>query len=359
MKQNQTLNLIKVISMVGVVSNHLFYPVFSRTDFYLGTAWWISLVFYTLSLISVPLFIIVNGYLLIDKKQKTKISYSKTIKRILIPAAFWLTFYYFWRYFFRSSKAYQDALLVIASGSWHHYYFLIALAGLQFLLPVFKFLAKKRKEVKLEFFKVALIIGVVLHIIEYLIDIPGSINNIFSWWMPFAAYFWFGYLYKRVLKFKANQARNLFFIWTILNLLISYLGMNIKHSNTLLGWHDSGIFYWHAFLSPNIIIMSIAFFIWMMKSKAITNFMSLPRVSKTISFLASISYGVYLIHFFVIDWVDIKLNYAIEFVSTSLSSFIVQRTLLVFVISYAISFIITRIPFTKWMVGEDRVVKEN
>ena len=330
------------------------YPVASRGDFFGGFGWWISFLIYTLSLIAVPMFIMISGYLLIDRTDSIKKNFERTIKRLVIPLTFWFTFYLIWKTTFRSVLfSASEIMNFIVSGNMFIYYFLVILIGLYLLLPIIQLIAKYgSKKLHLSILYGSFILTWFIGLTHYFSNLTGSITSLTTWWLPFFSYFWWGFIVKKEMLKKQSKFFQLFFSWILVIFFFGYAGFLLKAGNTTLAFKN-GIFYWHDYLNPAIGLSSVGLFTWIISNKTLKKVTLKPIFNKTIITLASLSYGAYLIHMFVMDYIDIKHGFAIEFIGNNLISFIIIRPLITILASFSISFFISKIPYLRKIIGID------
>lgn len=358
--QNQSLNLLKILGAVAVVLNHLLYPVFSRADFFLGKGWWVATIFYSASVIAVPLFVIINGYLLLPKKESIAQAYRRTFHRLVVPLIFWFGFFLLWRTkYYYNFASFSQVMGIILSGSIIHYYFLVLLIGLQLLLPFWRLVIAAQKKELIHLLGIGtLIVSSGSYLISYSGLVSGTSATILTWWLPFTAYYWWGYWRKHLPK-----AASFYWLLTagsmfLLIIYLSQLGIRAATRDITLLRQD-GIFYWHSLVGLPVVVMSIATFEAVMNSSWLTKILNYPLLTKLINWLAPLSYGVYLMHFFVIEWLDLRSNFAIEYVETNIKGFIINRSLIVLVLSFAISYVITKLPIIKRVVGINSLHKRS
>src|SRR5258708_1026429 len=99
--------------------------------------WMIANVYGSIARISVPLFFMMSGYLLLPRREDLKSFYLKRVLKILIPLISWSLLYLFW---FCANPPnlctagfVSQALLV--NGTYYHLWFLYSLLGLYLALP--------------------------------------------------------------------------------------------------------------------------------------------------------------------------------------------------------------------------------
>jgi len=346
------IDLLRIVSIIGVVGNHLMYPVSSRSDFFGGTSWWLAFMIYTLSLVAVPSFIMISGYLLIDRIDSIEKNFHRTISKLVVPLIFWFGFYLGWKNKFRSvSFSITEIVNFILSGNMFIFYFLVILSGLYLLLPILQLVARHGSK-KLHYiilfgsFMVTWIMGFT----HYFANLSGSVTSLATWWLPFFSYFWWGFMVKKKYFQSDIKFLLLFISWVIFTIVIGLLGYNLNAANITLAFKN-GIFYWHDYLSPTVSIMAVGFFTWLITNQKIKKNTFKPRISGFINNLANLSYGVFLIHMFVIDYLDIKYGFAIEFIGDNLISFVTIRPVLTILISFIIIWLISKTPYLRRLVG--------
>src|SRR5689334_9684312 len=78
-------DIIRVLAIFGVVGIHVLTPIYARPDFFGGKFWWITFLLNCLFRASVPLFIMLSGYLVLAKPVTVKENLQRVWKRLLIP----------------------------------------------------------------------------------------------------------------------------------------------------------------------------------------------------------------------------------------------------------------------------------
>lgn len=351
--RNVVIDLLRTISIISVVGNHLMCSVAGRGDFFGGMSWWPAFLIYTFSLLAVPIFIMISGYLLIDRTDSLEQNSRRTFLKLVVPLIFWFVFYLVWKNQFRAVNfSFMEIVNFIFSGNMYVFYFLVILIGLYLLLPIFQLIAKHgSKKLHFRILYGSFIVTWVMGFTYYFANLGGSVTTLATWWLPFLSYFWWGFmLKKKYLNTTNKKFFYLFISWLILTMAIGLLGFLLNAHNITLAFKN-GIYYWHDYLSPTISLTSISLFAWIINNKSLAKIKLKPRISNFISSAAILSYGVYLIHMFVIDYLDIKHRFAIEFVQNNLISFITIRPILSIVLSFIIAWLISKIPYARKLIG--------
>jgi len=354
--RNLALDVGRIIATLGVLSIHLLYPVVSRHDFLRGNSWWVTNIVYSFSVVSVPLFIMISGYLLAGKPTSLKANWQRTFYRLIVPLIFWSLWYFWWNSRFNfGNYSVLDMIRMTLSGSLFHLYFLVILIGLYLGLPIINdWLQTSNHNLKRYAFILVWLVGMGMSFSFYLNLASGAVMSLFTWWLPYLGYFLTGYVIRQqgINPKIYRQAFWLFCLWLIFTVIMGYEGVQMLKWNMDFLWHSSGVYYFFTFLSPNVIIMSVALFYLLVGSRWLRNLSTHHRLSRFLVWMSSLSYGVFLLHFSIIDWVDYRHGFAIEFVTTNLRQFILNRTLIVVVASFGLAAVIKALPLLKMIVGE-------
>ena len=100
MKEREySFDILRVIAMIMVIVIHVS-NVYTRSfNFIDSTSYLIALIFNTISRVSVPIFFMISGALLLDRKFELK-KYKKRVLKILLLIVVWDILYLIWEYLF-------------------------------------------------------------------------------------------------------------------------------------------------------------------------------------------------------------------------------------------------------------------
>ena len=154
------IELLRILACFLVIVNHTNSKVFLNAQPSLG--WFVSLTYFFFSKIAVPLFVMISGYLLLDRED----TYVKNFQRIIrIVAALFIgtLFYYLYFIYLGKVEKFQIANFLetvikapVSSAYWYLYMYLGLLVMLPFLQKMVKQMTKKDFHV---FFVCSLLIG--------------------------------------------------------------------------------------------------------------------------------------------------------------------------------------------------------
>ena len=100
MKDINWVHRAKVLAIFAVVILHVASQVLENTSIFGTYNWWMGNLFDAGTRWSVPVFVMVSGYLLLDpsKQEDFRTFYKKRANKILIPTIFWSIFYLIWAF---------------------------------------------------------------------------------------------------------------------------------------------------------------------------------------------------------------------------------------------------------------------
>jgi surface polysaccharide O-acyltransferase-like enzyme len=308
-------------------------------------SWWICNIFNTFGRFAVPVFVLLSGYLLLDRYNNLEEFLRKRFVRIFIPFLIWLFIYMVYGTFRgfgreRIDWLSSDWLIRIltndASGS-GHLWFVYMLLGLYLFTPIVSRWLTNAPKIEIEFFLgMWLLANVCFLILEKNIHIKPFFD--FRYFTGFIGYFVGGaYLKKYPVQISLNNkiiAFLLFMIgWVATMFLAEYFSKQAGKYADLLGYH-----------SPFVVMMSIGIVIFFQQ-----NF-DKPFAEKFISEIDTSSYGIYLLHWLVMKILsrEFQINFAMyqNPIPGMMAQFIITSLICIFVIG-----IVRRLPKGYWITG--------
>lgn len=244
--------------------------------------------------VSVPVFFMLSGYLLLNKQESIMDFYKKRAKKVLIPFIAWSLIYLFWDGYVINNG---DSLLsivgsvsleILSSPAFGHLWFIYALLGVYLFVPVLRLFVSAAKKTDLWYIAgIWFFTGPIISALDAFFGI--TISHQFGFITGYFGYFLLGYLLSRY-DYPKGQA---------ISFLLFYLILSVA---TAVGiWYFSSqekriFLYLYNYLAPNIVLMSAAFFIfflyWGKKMQVEPN----SRTASFLKLLGETSFGVFLIH---------------------------------------------------------------
>lgn len=352
---NFSIDVIRTLAIFGVVAIHTVNSVFERPDFFGGKSWWITIVIDSISRISIPLFIMISGYLLLVKNEKFDLTLKRILNRLAIPLVFWTLVTYISAHLNDFSAIFKPVFyLRFITGDVYLYYFLTILIGLYFISPLLSsFLSKSKVKEQIIFSFSFLVVGMMSMGGQYLIKSCAS-ENLFTKGLPYIGLFMIGYLVgtnKLIVKNKF-VTMILYMLGVVATVCLNYYYYSQGSISVLRSNYPGCItHYADTYLSVNVVLMSITAFLLLFNAK----FQSLKNtvLEKVVYSIARASFGIYLVHLFVVNFWDNYLLWNVDNTTLPLWIYALLKWICVFVISYLISVIIRKIPRLRKVFGED------
>lgn len=337
-------DIIRIVSGFGVVLIHvtdpyLIYPPFFGVG---GLEWLILNIINAAFRFSVPLFIMLSGYLLLDlsKEMNVKTFFKKRFLRIGIPFVFWIGFYFFWQGFMGIPITTGTIVSELVAVNLGHLYFLFIISELYFITPfLFNFLKNSSLRSRSLLFLISLgITFLISGVIEIFPRFSLVIRNALTIFAPYVSYYLAGYFIQKIKIIK----RNSFYCFLI------YLTIVFFTAFASNGEINS---YLRSYGSPNIILMTFMAFVFLLNINRGIRLLKNNLVLKILKNLSSTIFGIYLIHIIIIDIFGRYFNFSPEKVSSVNLLIIGIEIFGVFVVSYLIVLFGRKIPYVKYVFG--------
>lgn len=347
---NFSIDFIRGIAIIFVVILH----ILSLEQFQSNQLeWWLKAIVESVAKSGVPLFIMISGYLLLATSKITKISdfYKKRLARIGIPILFWTLFYYvaYNLYFGQNINLTKFLYDIFYLNIFYHLYFLYIILGLYLLTPFFINVYSKTKRIyKLLIIAVLFTSSLLYMFIHYYTSYRYNYWTILTVFIPFIPYYLVGdYLRSCVLTYKRFMLLLiLYFLILCSTLLVKFnISSNIKLEN-----QEMYLSYLLDALSINVFTISIITFLLLLyigKSKLLILSKFYKKFFKNIS---NLSFGIYLIHPFILSIVDKYPIYKIVKAEIPIIA-IITNFIIVFFSSAILTYIISKIPYIRMTIG--------
>ena len=293
--RNINLDLIKVLSCIGVVLLHTTMIGFKETG-----SWNLLAYLYYLGTYSIPLFFMVNGYLLLGKRDITYSYILQKVKWILITVSSWTFIVWLFKRDFAVNPVKKIIGSMVQKGYFFQFWFFGALILIYLCLPILKkFLNSKRSY--LYILSSLVTIGLVFELANMVLQMP--LQSYFI--QTFRLWTWFFYyiLGGLVAQFDKEIIKKGFKRWmkvvAVLLLLISpvilfFLAKTIYHNLFAEYFYD--ILF--------VKIVSLGFFLMVLT-------LSLEEdKSKWIVYLSNQTMGVFIVHTYVMKVLEKLLGFS-------------------------------------------------
>ncbi len=347
---NLSADVIRVIAIISVVVIHTANAVYARPDYFGGISWWFAIILNSAARASIPLFIMVSGYFILSKKESFSQTLIRTFNRLVIPLLFWFLLYTVWNFGNPTFEYLNISIFYrLLTVNVFYLYFFIILIGLYLMSPfIKKYLLDQPRWSNKTLTVLLLIGGSIFYFIQYYFSLCTPANSL-TYWIPFTGLFVAGYAMGNSKKIKRGIATIAFFASFAMTVIGAYFYYLLSFSgNNLLGANGCLAFYTDSFLSINVVVLSISIFSLLMNTdfkKIIGN-----KIQPIIYSIARVSLGIYVLHMFLLDILDSKLQLFIAITPAWL--YLLTKLSVIFILSYIASLIMMRIPILKRTLGE-------
>jgi surface polysaccharide O-acyltransferase-like enzyme len=255
-----------------------------------SAAWWAANVLNSASRWCVPVFLMVSGALLLDPRriERPRDFYRRRMSRVVVPLAVWTAVYLVFRAaYLREDITAEGAARDVAAGTpFLQLYFLYVLLGLYLLTPFLKLVLRHTtRRMQLGFAGVLLGLGVLDQVVASFAEAGGA--NVATRFLPFAGYFVLGWVLRDItLDRRGLRLASTGFVLSVMA-TVALVGLLVR----LDGWGDSGR-YLYGFLSPPVVVMSVAAFVLLRAAGR----RWVPDSGGRTTRLSALTFGVYLVH---------------------------------------------------------------
>ena len=304
----------------------------------------------------IPVFFGISGILLLGKEESLKKLWTKRIIPMFLIFIV-ISFLYYIEYLLRSTDGIQafslhDFLITFYCGVhkaqlWYLGEYIIFLICIPFLRALVKSL-----EAKYYYYLLAIaVIFKLLPIIEYILW-NGNYTLYYQFkptWLlsnvvlfPLTGYFLHNYVNNTQIKKILAPTWILYFVVTVLSCYATYiLGINLGQYSEATSQY---------FFDNTTIVSAFVVFITFKYLCSFTNFR--PVISSFISLLGKLTFGTYLLHFFLLD-INFIRNILYKFQAGAINDLFASLvySFIILILSYLSSYIISKIPFIKKIIG--------
>ena len=331
MKRIVYFDILNVIACFSVVCMHCngWIHIFSHDDL-----WGVRVLIEVACYFAVPVFFMLSGATLLNYRQRysTTEFYKKRFIRTVIPYLFWsITFYTI--YLFRGNRPFgwKETITRFTTGEipYTFYWFFIPLFLLYLFLPFFSLMVEKLKNSQLLF------LCLLLFIFQSVIPTIFSIANLnLSFQVPIAGYVIFMFLGYLLANNDYDSNNKFFSVLSVLSFLLLASRYYLVYQ---LNEKSEPLFSYFGLYS---ILPSIWVFLFV---KRIAKPLQLDRFSNTWRFLASQSYGVFLLHTFFIVVLE-------QFIPMNSLLFMTIGVIVIYLSSILITYLLQQNKYTDYLL---------
>ena len=288
------IDLIRIAAVLAVIALHTSAVRVVRYGEIDPASWWTANVIDSLSRWAVPIFIMVSGILALDlQKPFSGKILRRRLMRVGFPLLFWSMFYFCWKAaYYGEGMSWQEAWSAFAAGlPENHLYFLFIIIGLYGITPALRLML-----LKIPAWSTGAFIGLLFAAATSGLLFMHVKMNALTRFIPYITYYLIGYLlHKLRLSTRQTGFAAVIYLLTSFGIiagtgyLISTVGGNdyyafllYDHFHVLVFLQTAGIFFVLKYLGEKL-----------------EHLTSKPLISQ----ISSVTFGIYLVHLFVLDLV--------------------------------------------------------
>jgi len=350
--RNYGLDILRVLACYLVIQVHTgeFYYIGEGGTVLSGDSpFWVGIL-NSICRVSVPLFVMISGYLLLPVKEDMKTFFTKRFTRVLIPFVVWCILYaIYWALKGQTTWAQAGVNILHIPVNFGvevgHLWYIYMLLGLYLFAPVISPWIASASRKNMEFY---LTIWVITLCVPYIHLVYPQILGECYWNHTPLLYYFSGFLGYMMLGSYIRKYLSEKKSWHITaGMLMIILGYAITAGGfiSLLDATDvSKLELTWGFETINVAMMSVGFFL-LLKDTHLINKDSV--ITKGITDISKISYGIYLAHIMILNFFYKLLDSMIDPIQLKIPAI----AILTFIVSYTIVKLISLLPKSKYIIG--------
>lgn len=337
--------------MFMVILMHTILNFTLRPDFFATKIYFLFEPIVALSKTCVLLFFMLSGFLVVSKKRSIQENIKKTLNKIVLPLSFFtlVNIGYAWTKFEYTGENLNEFILSqvqrMASFPSSPMWFLVVLAFLYFLNPIWQLVFDKKQKPDLArtLTGATLAFSIILTIAQFPAGRIDIMFNSFTAWTGFVFFYLYGALVRNKWIVYWNQKRNGILIvgGVLLTVLGDFLTMWQKTHNVPFIWND----YTGNYLSIPVTMTAVGIFNFLMTADLS------KHTSRLLVWLAGASFGVYLIHTYIISVFTDIIGFDFNKLNMNVYVYNALNVFLVFSLSLLLTVCIRKIPKVKAIIG--------
>lgn len=341
-------DFVRNIGILLVILGHVSGMVLQRGTRIPFYDWLVGDLFNVIARACVPLLFMVSGALLLPKQESVGDFYRKRFQRVIFPFLFWSVLYLLWNRTgyqgYTLFNAVKTILLnILIEPAEYHLWFMYELFGVYMLTPLFRKAVDNQRETVLWYFvAIWFIFGPLLRVFYSIV--PFDILFDLGYLTGYIGYFVLGYLLVRIPIKK-------WMIWlSAFVYLASAVFTGYMTAYYIINRPPMVEFYQYL-LGINIVFLSVSAYILLKAAGEAIFSTPRPRLAKIAVGLTSASFGMYLVHVFVLNFLRAQTFVPLGPLDGPAILMIPVTTIATFIISWVIIFVLQKIPYIRTLVA--------
>ena len=307
-ERNINIDILRIISAVAVVAVHSTTKYIIDMSLFQSNLWEFCNIVNNASRYAVPMFFIISGYFTLNNiaNKNYRSFYVKKFNKVIIPFFIWSVFYTI--FYLKGVEDFnifnllkQMLTIILGYPSYYHLWFFYELIGLYIVTPIIiKFLDKLDLKDIIILIAIFILQNTLIHIVSTMLKTNSYINIPFSGDTLFY-YVLGGFFGKTGFEFLLKNKKLILFA-ALISISINIIGTRV--STEIIGKFN-GAFMASKLITIMFYVLGIFTIIMDLKLN------NLPiKAKEIIRTIAGLTFGIFLIHPFVIDFFIRALNFS-------------------------------------------------
>jgi surface polysaccharide O-acyltransferase-like enzyme len=342
------INNLRLIALYAVIILHSTSPLLMQYSKVSMSDWWTADFLNAAVRFAVPVFVMITGALLLHREYEIGDFLKKRLTRVILPFLFW-SLIYIWFSWFNEEITFgndiwaniKQVLHLLKYGSSYHLWYVYMLIGLYFFIPVISKFVRNATEKEILYFLIVWL-AVMLITQPYLSRYNPAVDM--HYFVGYVGYLVLGH-YLAFKDFNVKHLRLWMTVLFIFSIVLIAIGSRLIIPYSKL----PGTMFYEP-VNPAVSMLSASIFMIVK--------LTVPKVSPTVirirNFVGSYNYGIYLGHALVLYFLDDPFRDGSLSISYQLCAPIISiplTALICFVLSVFLVWLISKIPFGKWVSG--------
>ena len=282
---------IRVLATIGVVFIHAASPLLYMYHKIGEGHWWIANIYDSILRMSVPLFFMISGFLLLQKHDSLWVFFMKRFHKILVPLFAWSVFYILWKGWVEQSTpiSLQSFYRILYEPTYYHLWFLYSLVGVYLAVPVLRVIVQYSPPAIFKYglgfwFVAGSLVPCAERLLEFKVGFDLKLLG------GLAGYLLLGWMLGTHTLTK--QHAKLSCLVACISALITAWGtyiLTIRNEGIL-------VLEFYGPLAPNVVLLAASVFVLLRYVVEHSDFAAHPQVLWVVHSVGSASFGIYLIH---------------------------------------------------------------
>jgi len=314
----------------------------------LGITSWAIVDFYqAIGVISVPLFLMLTGALLLQpEKQNENLSvfFKKRWARIGLPFFFWAAVYFFWDFYVKNIPFSLGVITQgILNGAYLQFWYIYVLVGLYLLTPLLRAFLANADRTLIKYFAILWLIGVAILPFFGLLT-PFMLNSNVFVISGFVGYFVLG-TYLTTVKMRRST------IWVFMTLGVALTAFG---TYVLAVTGGAQIYFFQEYISPTVILAAVMMFLLLLTTKpfSVHQETSPSKGNRLIKVISENTLGIFFLHVIVLE--SLQNGYFGFAINRNTLNPIIEVPLMTVIVLFstlAIILLLKKIPYMNRLIG--------